>query len=136
MTLTQLEKKDWGEPTYSSNLVKTCHALRHKVLRCFTAEDCRIMINQQIGLLYLVPIAINILNKNILTAGDLYEGDLLESVLRISDEHWKNNLQQHKDVKFILKRGKQKIRQTPFLCEEEKSNHLNRMSKIIQLYKR
>ena len=40
-TIEQLEQQYWGEPSYSSYLVRTCYALRSKPL-----EDLRIMIGQ------------------------------------------------------------------------------------------
>ena len=32
-TLTDLEGKDWGPPTYDSHLVTECHRLRHVPLK-------------------------------------------------------------------------------------------------------
>lgn len=87
-TLEALEKSYWGEPTYDSHLVTTCHALRKKPLKDFTTEDLRIMVGQNIGLKYLIPMALEVLKQNILADGDLYDGDLLHSVLRAEEEYW------------------------------------------------
>jgi hypothetical protein len=87
-TLEALEKSYWGEPTYDSHLVTTCHALRKKPLKDFTTEDLRIMIGQDIGLKYLVPLALETLEQNILADGDLYDGDLLQAVLSSDKEYW------------------------------------------------
>ncbi|HQU42831.1 MAG TPA: contact-dependent growth inhibition system immunity protein [Pirellulales bacterium] len=54
-TLEELEQADWGAPTYESHLASECHRLRRIPLRELRTEDLRIMIAQQIGLLYLVP---------------------------------------------------------------------------------
>jgi len=91
LTLDQLENTDWGEPTYSSYLVRTCHALRKKPLKDFTIEDLRIMIGQNISLEYLMPLAILELSKNILAEGDFYEGDLLKAVLSAEGGFWKKH---------------------------------------------
>jgi len=88
-TLESLEKDYWGAPTYDSYLVKTCHKLRKKQLQDFEVEDLRIMIGQNIGLKYLIPLAIKILQDNILAEGDFYEGDLLKAVLTSEPDYWK-----------------------------------------------
>ena len=81
-TLTQLERCDWGEPEYDSHLVTTCHRLRHKPVQNFSVEDLRIMIGQNIGLKYLLPMAVDILQTSPVIAGDFYPGDLLQNVVR------------------------------------------------------
>jgi CDI immunity proteins len=57
-SLEELEGAVSGEPDYDSYLVSTIHRLRRKPLNEFSVEDLRIMIGQQIGLRYLVPLAI------------------------------------------------------------------------------
>ena len=64
-SLEELEASDWGEPTYDSYLVTTIHRLRRVPLRQFSVEDLRIMIGQDIGLQYLVPLALEHLRKNL-----------------------------------------------------------------------
>lgn len=49
------------------------------------------MIGQEIGLNYLIPLAIEQLAQNIFAEGDMYEGDLLTNVLDIDTEYWVNN---------------------------------------------
>lgn len=84
-TIELLEKDVW--PTLSgeeTTLIKRCHALRKKVLNDFTVEDLRIMTGQNIGLDYLVPLAIGVLSDDLFAEGDYYEGDLLKNVLNIA----------------------------------------------------
>lgn len=92
-TLENLEKNNWPAlvEDEASYLAITCHRLRKKPLVDFSVEDLRIMIGQNIGLKYLVPIAIELLDDNILAEGDLYEGDLLTAVLSSDVGFWKNN---------------------------------------------
>ena len=97
-TLENLEKSNWGEPTYDSYLVKTCHKLRRKPLEEFETEDLRIMIGQNIGLDYLIPLALETLKENILAEGHMYEGDLLNSVLTSEKEFWQKNLDYYNEV--------------------------------------
>jgi hypothetical protein len=88
-SLQQLEGDDWGEPTYDSHLVTECHRLRQVPLREFTAEDLRIMIGQQIGLSYLIPIALEVLRADPFAQGAFYCGDLLAAVLRAEVAFWR-----------------------------------------------
>jgi len=88
-SLENLEKDIWNEPEYSSHLVTTCHKLRKKKLKDFDIEDLRIMIGQDIGLNFLIPLALEELKQNILAEGDFYEGDLLKSVLTSEIDYWK-----------------------------------------------
>ena len=82
LTLENLERDVWGPPTFTSHLVTTCHKLRKKPLQDFTVEDLRMMIGQDIGSKYLLPIALEKLQENPLAEGDFYEGDLLYNVIR------------------------------------------------------
>jgi hypothetical protein len=90
-SLQQLENADWGEPTYDSHLVRTVHRLRRKPLNEFTVEDLRIVILQEIGLPFLIPLAVEQLERNPLVDGDYYEGDLLNAVLHIGEPFWTNH---------------------------------------------
>jgi hypothetical protein len=90
-SLEQIENEYWGEPTYDSSLVTTCHRLRKKPLRDFTIKDLRIMIGQNISLDILIPIAFERLKQNIMAEGDFYQGDLLQNVLRVEKFYWSKN---------------------------------------------
>lgn len=81
-TLDELDPPAWGQPSFDSYLVRTCHELRKKRLVEMDAEDLRILIGQRIGLGFLLPYALNALERDPLAAGDFYPGDLLVSVLR------------------------------------------------------
>jgi len=89
--LENLENSFWGEPKFHSNLVITCHKLRKKPLNEFTTGDLRIMISQNFSLDYLIPLALEKLEENILIEGDCYEGDLLLIVLGSDKNFWKEN---------------------------------------------
>lgn len=90
-SIEQIENEYWGEPTYDSHLVTTCHKLRKKPLKDFTVEDLRIMIGQNISLELLIPLAFERLKHNIMAEGDLYPGDLLQSVLKANESYWLQN---------------------------------------------
>ena len=90
-SLNELEQHDWGEPTYHSSLVETCHRLRRKPLKEFSVEDLRIMIGQQISLPYLIPLAVEHLEAEPLAEEDYYPGDLLAMVLQVELAFWEQN---------------------------------------------
>jgi hypothetical protein len=91
-SLENLEKKNMGVPDDENpRLVNEVLKLRKKPLNQFTVEDCRIMLGQQEGLSFLVPIAIEILNDDLFAEGDFYPGDLLKAVLTIDSSFWAEN---------------------------------------------
>lgn len=115
-SLEQLENDYWDEPTYDSYVVTTCHSMRKKPLNEVTVE-LRLVIGQGFSLDYLMPMAIELLKLDILTEGDLYEGDLLANVIsKNTFDYWTINkkdwdlivklIEQHKDIltnKMIIK---------------------------------
>lgn len=91
-SLQNLEKGPVTAVEYSSNLVKRCTELSSQSLNEYSVEDMRVMISQQIGLDFLVPLALDQLNTNILSEGDYYPGDLLTAVLKIDKVFWSKNI--------------------------------------------
>lgn len=109
-TLEQLENDYWGDPPKnSSSLVRTCHELRKKKIIELEEEDLRVLINQNIGLPYLIPIAINRLKENPFIEASYYEGDLLKSVLSSDSQFWKSNSSLKEDVTNILKENESRL---------------------------
>ena len=94
-TLEVLENDFWGPPEFESHLVITCHKLRKVPLQELSPENLRMLIGQEIGLQYLIPLALDILENNLLVSGDMFEGDLLCSVAQVSRQFWDN----HEDLK-------------------------------------
>jgi hypothetical protein len=88
-SLQQLEGEDWGEPTYHTHLIGECHRLRRIPLCDFTVENLRIMIGQDIGLEYLIPLALERLRADPYAEGDCYPGDLLVNVLGSDAGFWR-----------------------------------------------
>lgn len=108
-SLENLEKDVWSEPEYLSHLVTTCHKLRKKQLKDFDIEDLRIMIGQNIGLRFLIPIAFEELKQNILAQGDFYEGDLLKSVLTCETDYWKMDKENWSLIVNLFKEKRDKL---------------------------
>ena len=91
MTLEELENDFWKDYDYETPLVAKCHEYRKKSVNTLTIEELRLLIGQNIGLAFLIPIALEKLKKNIFAEGDYYEGDLLVNVLKSDSTYWKNN---------------------------------------------
>lgn len=102
--LDELENKVWGEPGLSSSLVVECHRLRKVPIKDFSPADLRVMIGQNIGLNFLVPLAIEILKQNPLVEAYYYEGDLLTTVLESDADFWKRNKEMYLQIVDIVNR--------------------------------
>ena len=90
-TIEQLENDIWKIQNDSTRLIQRCHELRKKPLNEFDIEDLRIMVGQNIGLKFLIPICIEKLQANLFAEGDFYEGDLLQSVFNVDEKFWKEH---------------------------------------------
>jgi hypothetical protein len=109
-SLQELEGQDWGEPNFDSQLVLTCNELRKKAIGIFEVENLRIMIGQEMGLDYLIPLALETLEDNIFAKGDMYSGDLLDAVLRVDSNFWGNNPIYKSDLEYILEENINKLK--------------------------
>ena len=87
-SLEELEGIKLESPDFGSSLVQRAHQLYRQPLVAFTVEDLRLMIGQDIGLEFLVPLAIEVLEDNPLAGGDYHFGDLLLAVLRVKKDFW------------------------------------------------
>lgn len=90
-TLDQLEGADWGKPTYPSYVVTNAHRLRKVPLREFTPEDLRFMLGQQISLSILMPMALDVLEREPYLGGEMYPGALLTVALRVEPVFWREH---------------------------------------------
>ncbi len=86
-TIEELEGERWGEPTYPSHLVSECHRLR-TIQPSLHVENLRIMLGQNIGSRYLVPIALDHLDVEPFVEGNFYPGDLFCNVLSLPHSFW------------------------------------------------
>lgn len=115
LTLEKLENSIWPNSDFDSHLVKRCHELRKIPLENFTIEDLRILIGQQIGLNFLIEIAIEKLSENVLAEGDFYPGDLLNSVIGIDKKYWAENWEQRILLAAIINNNLDKLNEHPDL---------------------
>jgi CDI immunity proteins len=110
LSLEVLEKDYWTQPEeWYSFLEKACHTYRKIPLGQLTIEQLRLLIGQKIGLHYLLPIAFEKLKANILAEGDLYEGDLLDNILKLDNAYWTSQPHYYERFLSILKKKKSYI---------------------------
>ncbi len=101
-SLDQLERHSWGECQGEPTLVLECNRLRHIPLKELTPADLSVMIAQFIGLDYLIPLALKVLDSEpLLQAGD-FPGDLLENVMAIDLTYWEDHPEQGRLIRDIV----------------------------------
>jgi hypothetical protein len=119
-TINQLQDKPIPRPPeYESHLVKRCFDLANKKLKYFSPEDLRIMIGQNIGLEYLVPIAIEVLEQEPFIEADFYEGDLFLNVLKVDKTFWEEKPELKENVLKIFKENLEGFKQLDLDTQEE-----------------
>ncbi len=103
-SLESLEKKNFGPiPRDQSSIVQRLWKLRQIPINEFQIDDIRFMIIQAVGLKYLLTEEIELLSKNLLTEGNYYEGDLLNAVLKINAEQWRQLAEHWHKVDLLIK---------------------------------
>ena len=117
-SLQDLEGQKWPETTVDSPLFQECHRLHEVPLRDFTIANLSTTIGQNIGLEYLVPLAIEMLRENPLAEGNCYPGDLLANVLIASPEFWRDHPDLHKQLIPITERALATASADEDICKE------------------
>lgn len=102
-SIEQLENDYWKGVDFPTNLVERCFSYRKIPVSNLSEEQLRLLIGQQIGLPYTIPKAISVLQGNILAEGDYYPGDLLNSLLDLSEENWKQSVNQKSKLIELLR---------------------------------
>jgi len=127
-SLQELDRGDWGEPTVGSPFVATCHRLRRKPIKDFTVEDLRIMVGQSIGLEFLVPLAIEVLEINLFAEGDFYPGDLLESLISgPQPQFWREHSDLARRLDAVLRRAMENL---SMLGEIDRKNLVEALNEV------
>jgi hypothetical protein len=109
-SIENLEKRNFGNPNEApTNMVKRCLELCKVPLAQFTVEDLRLMIGQGFSLHYLIPLAIEHLDKDVFAEGDFYPGDLLNNVLSVDSSFWLDNKYLWKEINDLIKDRRNEI---------------------------
>lgn len=111
-SIEQLEGAVWDESNPPTILVERVLQYRKVPLSDLTIEQLRLLIGQDVGLSYLLPVAIQKLKENILAEGDLYEGDLLSAVLSINDRFWEEHSALKQEVQRLISEKQHVIEQS------------------------
>jgi hypothetical protein len=128
-SLQQLGWQDWGEAAYDSHIVTECHRLRRVPLGEYRAEDLRITIGQNLGLEYLVPLALEQLQEDPFTEGTYFPGDLLVSVLGANGEFWQAHPGLREQVAAVAERAISLFPIVPDIARQTVTNAVTRAYK-------
>ncbi|MGY1500156.1 contact-dependent growth inhibition system immunity protein [Streptomyces sp. QTS52] len=102
-SLEQLERDHWPDPPAgATRLVVTAHALRRRPIGELTVEDMRLLIRQDVGLPYLLPMALEVLRDNPMAEGDSYAGELLSAVITRSPAAWVGSAELRYELRVIV----------------------------------
>ncbi|MFE2535653.1 contact-dependent growth inhibition system immunity protein [Streptomyces sp. NPDC059371] len=102
-SLEELEHDYWPAPSGdATRLIRTAHALRHKPIGELTVEDLRLLIGQNEGLPFLLPLALEVLRRDPMAEGHMYEGDLPATVLTRSPETWSKSPELGHELRQIV----------------------------------
>jgi hypothetical protein len=133
LSLEQLEKNYWNDPKkFPTPLVEKCYNFRKIPVKDLSTGQLRTLIGQNIGLPYLIPLAIEILKTDILAEGDFYPGDLLNSVISADNSFWKNNKTLWNEVIYLLEVHKQKL--TNEILDRESHRKIDTFKKMFLSY--
>jgi hypothetical protein len=109
-SIEELENDYWKEESdFPTNLIKRCFEYRKIKISELSVEQIRLLISQKIGIEFLIGIALEKLEQNIIIEGDLYEGDLLDSVSKIPTNFWIKNSTEFLVFRNIFESNKEKI---------------------------
>ncbi len=110
-SIEQLEKDVWkNPPEFPTDLIEKCYSYRKVSISELTNEQIRLLISQEIGTDYLIRIALETLEHNILTECDLYKGDLLDVVSKLPNEFWNKNKAEFLTFKTIVEKNAESIK--------------------------
>jgi hypothetical protein len=110
-SIEQLEKDIWKNPSeFPTDLVEKCYRYRKISIAELTDEQIRLLISQKIGIEYLIGIALEKLERNILTECDFYEGDLLVAVSKLPTEFWNKNQTEFLNFKNLVELNSELIK--------------------------
>jgi len=80
-SLAQIELGYGRDVPGDTELSVVCYKLRRKPIDGLTTEELRLLIGQNLGLVHLLPLALARLEENPLISGDMFDCDLLYTVV-------------------------------------------------------
>ncbi|WGH76175.1 contact-dependent growth inhibition system immunity protein [Tenacibaculum tangerinum] len=129
-SIEQLEKDVWkNHSEFPTDMVEKCYRYRKISIAELTNVQIRLLISQKIGVEYLIGIALEKLERNILTECDFYEGDLLIAVSGLPAEFWSKNKTEFLTFKNLVKQNSELIKNE--LGEKKLDKLINRIENGI-----
>ncbi len=107
-SIEELSGYYWFAPDFHSNVVLKSHALRRKPLAELSLEDIRMGVMQQVGVSYLVPVALEAVEKDPFVESLNFEAEIALTLLNIPFEYW----QAHPELRTRMQRVYERIEET------------------------
>ena len=118
-SIESLENDYWENlDPYPSELVKNVHYIRKKKLSQLNEQDIRLMISQGFSLEHIIPLATQLLTKNLLIECEYYSGDLLSEVLELPETFWSKNSSLKQEMGIILINAEKKVSDSLVIDED------------------
>ncbi len=108
-SIEQLENDVWNDDDLKTSLIEKCYAYRKIPIQNLQPEQLRLLIGQEIGLPFLLPLAFDLLEDSVLLTCTFYPGDLLAAVLNIRQDYWRKHPVFYKRLLEIIEKGKMEI---------------------------
>ena len=120
-TLSDMLHKEWRDeiPYDDSSVVQHMYYLHHTQARRWTVEDYRYLVGQKTGLDIILPKVFEILQHDIKVSGDFYDGDLLNSVLQINADFWKQHKDLYNTVCMLIKNNMEELSKMEYFTDKE-----------------
>lgn len=124
-TLSDMLHKEWRDeiPYDDSSVVQHMYYLHHTQARRWTVEDYRSLLYQEAALETIFPIILpkvfEILQYDIKADGGFYEGDLLDAVLGISPDFWKEHQELYDTAYRLIRNNMETLSKTEYSTDKK-----------------
>jgi len=133
-TLEELEGNVWPSLTeYPTQMVQKSYELRKIPISELKPGELRLLLTQNIGNEFLVPLAIKLLSENILIEAEYFSGDLLLSVIKSDTSFWKSNSEMLEKMKSMIRYYIDDIKESNEIDEDTKINILGAINRFEAL---
>ncbi|WP_295118575.1 contact-dependent growth inhibition system immunity protein [uncultured Chitinophaga sp.] len=92
-TIETLENKIWEYKKFPTILIETCHNARKKKIKDLSLNELRTLLTQDIGIPYILPSVMEVLEKDLMTDTRFYPGDLLLAAVSMPETTWQGNME-------------------------------------------
>ena len=132
-TIEDLEGIEWPSPPPNvPPSIRRCYEARRKPLRELRAVDLRLLVAQGTGLPFVVPTALEILEKALLLEAEHYRGDLLVVVLRLPPDFFRKRPDLRMRVEHLLARLPAALKQLDHIDFDTSSEALEEAERFFR----